>query len=91
MRKIQELKPIRHAMIWIIAYIVLVNVGDMISELIGVPNSATSAILIAYTVCKQKSLGQVLRTSNPQERGLSKIVVLLPIGNYCCPSIFQRN
>lgn len=50
MRKIQELKPIRHAMIWIIAYIVLVNVGDMISELIGVPNSATSAILIAFSV-----------------------------------------
>ncbi len=50
MRKIQELKPIWHAMIWIIAYIVLVNLGDMISELIGVTNSATSAILIVFSV-----------------------------------------
>jgi len=50
MRKIQELKPIWHAMIWIIAYIVLVNSGDMLSELIGVTNSATSAILIVFSI-----------------------------------------
>jgi len=49
MKKIQETKPIWHAMIWIIAYIILVNVGDMISEVIGVANSATSAILIIFS------------------------------------------
>jgi membrane protease YdiL (CAAX protease family) len=49
MKRIQETNSIWHAMIWIIAYIILVNVGDMISERIGVLNSATSAILIAFS------------------------------------------
>ncbi len=49
MNKLQETKPIWHSMIWIIAYILLVNVGDAISEMIGVPNSATSVILLAFS------------------------------------------
>ncbi|NMC54176.1 MAG: CPBP family intramembrane metalloprotease [Chloroflexi bacterium] len=49
MKNLQETKPVWHAIIWIIAYIVLVNIGDAISEMIGVSNSATSAILIAFS------------------------------------------
>jgi membrane protease YdiL (CAAX protease family) len=36
-------------MVWIIAYILLVNIGDLISEKIGIANSATSVILIAFS------------------------------------------
>lgn len=36
-------------MIWILAYILLVNVGDLISEMIGIANSATSVILLVFS------------------------------------------
>ncbi len=49
MKIIQATKPVRFAMIWIMAYIVLVNIGDLISEKIGVANAATSVILIAFS------------------------------------------
>jgi hypothetical protein len=50
LKRIQETKPVWFALIWIFAYIVLVNIGDALSERIGVANSATSAILIAFSV-----------------------------------------
>lgn len=50
LKRIQETKTIWHAMIWIIIYILLVNLGDAVSEMIGVSNSATSLILIALSV-----------------------------------------
>ena len=50
MKRIQETRPVWYALIWILAYIVLVNIGDALSEMIGVSNSATSAILIAFSV-----------------------------------------
>lgn len=49
MRKLQDTKPIWHAMIWIAIYIVAVNVGDALSELFGVPNSATVLVLVALS------------------------------------------
>lgn len=50
LKRIQETKPIWHAVFWIIAYIVLVNIGDAVSEMIGVSNSATSLFLITLSV-----------------------------------------
>lgn len=49
MKRIQATKPVRHAVIWILVYIVLVNAGDVLSEMIGIPNSATSALLIVLS------------------------------------------
>ena len=37
-------------MIWVFMYILLVNVGDLISENIGIDNSATSVLLIVLSV-----------------------------------------
>ena len=42
--------PIWHAVIWIVAYVALVNVGDWLSELIGKPNLATSVLLVAFSI-----------------------------------------
>ena len=50
MKRIQEENPIWHAMIWVFMYILLVNVGDLISENIGIDNSATSVLLIVLSV-----------------------------------------
>ena len=50
LKRIQETKPVWYALIWIFAYIVLVNIGDALSERIGVSNSVTSVILIAFSV-----------------------------------------
>ncbi|MDF2533822.1 MAG: Abortive infection protein [Clostridia bacterium] len=50
MNKLREKKPILHGVIWIIFYIVMVNIGDGLSELAGVPNLATSAILIIFSI-----------------------------------------
>lgn len=50
MNKLMEKKPILHAVIWIIIYIVLVNIGDALSELTGVTNSVTSGVLIAFSI-----------------------------------------
>ncbi len=50
MTKLMEKKPILHAIIWIILYVVMVNIGDALSELAGAVNSVTSAILIAFSI-----------------------------------------
>lgn len=42
--------PIWHAVVLIAAYIALVNIGDWLSALIGVPNFATSVVLIALSI-----------------------------------------
>lgn len=50
MNKLREKKPILHGIIWIIFYIVMVNIGDGLSELAGVSNLVTSGILIAFSI-----------------------------------------
>lgn len=50
MNELMEKKPILHAVRWIIIYIVMVNIGDALSELTGVANSVTSAVLIALSI-----------------------------------------
>lgn len=49
MKRLQENKPICHAVIWILAYIVTVNIGDNISAILGIKNLATAALLIAFS------------------------------------------
>ena len=46
MRKLQDTKPIGHALIWIAIYIVAVNIGDFFGEKLGFPGF-TSIVLIA--------------------------------------------
>lgn len=50
MKKLQENKPIGHALMWILAYIVLVNIGDNISKILGVDNVVTVIFLITLSL-----------------------------------------
>ncbi len=50
MKRLQETNPIWHAVIWIILYVAIVNIGDMLSEMIGIKNLATSALLILLSI-----------------------------------------
>jgi membrane protease YdiL (CAAX protease family) len=62
MRRTTEKKPIGHALIWIIIYIVLVNIGDALVAYTHIKNLATSlllmllAISIVLTFARQKRL-----------------------------------
>jgi membrane protease YdiL (CAAX protease family) len=49
MRKLQDTKPIWHALIWIAIYIVAVNIGDFVGERLGFPGM-TSLVLVALSV-----------------------------------------
>ena len=48
MRKLQDTKPIWHALVWIGIYIVTVNVGDLAGEQLGFPG-LTSIVLVALS------------------------------------------
>jgi membrane protease YdiL (CAAX protease family) len=50
MKKLQENKPIWHAIIWIMAYVVIVNIGDNISGILGMDNVATVILLIVFSL-----------------------------------------
>lgn len=50
MKTLNKKSPIWHALIWIVAYIVLVGIGDWSSELIGEPNSATAGLLVLLSI-----------------------------------------
>lgn len=50
MRDLQERSPIWHAVAWIGIYVVVVNIGDWISDVFGRPNSATTALLAVLAV-----------------------------------------
>lgn len=50
MRRLRESSPIWHALAWIGIYIGVVNVGDALSELIGVENAVTALLLIVLCV-----------------------------------------
>jgi uncharacterized protein len=50
MKKLQENKPIWHALVWILAYIVLVNIGDNLPTILGMEDLATVIILIAFSL-----------------------------------------
>lgn len=48
MRKLQDIKPIWHALIWIAVYIVAVNIGDLVGERLSFPGM-TSLVLVALS------------------------------------------
>lgn len=48
MRKLQQTRPIRHAIIWIAVYIVTVNIGDALGEQLQFPG-LTSILLLALS------------------------------------------
>lgn len=41
--------PLRHALLWIGLYVVVVNVGDQLSARVGVPNSVTALLLVGLS------------------------------------------
>ena len=49
MRKFLVQSPVWHAVAWIGIYVVLVGIGDWLSELIGEPNSVTTVLLVALS------------------------------------------
>ena len=48
-RKLQDTKPIWHAVMWIAIYIVAVNIGDFMGEQLGFPGM-TSIVLVALSI-----------------------------------------
>lgn len=50
MRTLQDTKPIWHALIWIAGYIAIVNIGDAVSEAVGIASSGTALLLVAYSL-----------------------------------------
>lgn len=50
MNRLQENRPIWHAVAWIAIYVIAVNIGDWLSTLVGVPNSGASAVLVLLAV-----------------------------------------
>lgn len=51
MKKLMETKPIVHALIWIIIYVVMVNIADALSEITGAAtNTITGAMLIVLSI-----------------------------------------
>lgn len=50
MKKLNQASPVWHAVVWIIAYVVLVSVGDWLSELVGEPNSVTVPLLVLLSI-----------------------------------------
>ncbi|SDL21886.1 CPBP family intramembrane glutamic endopeptidase [Tessaracoccus oleiagri] len=47
---LQEKYPVWHAVAWIAIYVITVNVGDLLSEMAGEPNSVTSALLVLLSL-----------------------------------------
>lgn len=56
MEKIMEKNAVRHAVIWIVIYVLMVNLGEIISERVGILNSATSLILVLFSLLLLKYL-----------------------------------
>lgn len=49
LRNLRTRNPLQHALLWIALYVAAVFVGDALSELIGVENSATAVILLVLS------------------------------------------
>lgn len=50
MKKLNGVSPVWHAVVWIVAYVLLVPVGDGLSKFVGEPNSVTAPILAALSI-----------------------------------------
>jgi membrane protease YdiL (CAAX protease family) len=72
MNRLMERKPILHAVIWIMMYIAMVNVGDALSEQIGIIHIATSIILILFSVVLMLYMKKNNWTQKYGIRGITK-------------------
>lgn len=50
MGTLRENRPVWYAVAWIAVYVIAVNIGDWLSEMVGEPNSATSALLMVLSL-----------------------------------------
>ena len=49
MGTLRENRPVWYAVAWIAVYVIAVNIGDWLSEMVGEPNSSTSALLVVLS------------------------------------------
>lgn len=50
MKRLQATQPIWHAVLWILIYVAIVNLGDVISESVGIESLATSVLLVTLSL-----------------------------------------
>lgn len=51
MKKLMDTKPVLHAVIWIILYIITMNIGGALAEMTGAPaNLITGAMMLVLSV-----------------------------------------
>jgi membrane protease YdiL (CAAX protease family) len=58
MKKLNAVAPVWHAVAWIFSYVLLVFIGDWLSELVGEPNSVTAPLLAALSIVLILYLGR---------------------------------
>lgn len=84
MTKLMEKKPVLHAVLWIMIYIVLVNIGEALSEQMSVAHLATSVLLLAMSVVlvwylkKNKRFAQ-LGFQKGKKQDLPKTLFYIPL------------
>lgn len=70
MKKLMKNKPVGHAVLWIIIYVAVVNIGDALSEKMNAAHLATGLLLLALSAV----LALYLKKSNLlQEQGLRRV------------------
>jgi len=84
MRRLQENKPILHAVIWIMAYIVIVNIGDNISGILGMDDVATVTFLIAFSLAlliylKKNNWFALYGFNKMKKTDLTKTLLYIPL------------
>ncbi|PKO18565.1 MAG: hypothetical protein CVU39_03755 [Chloroflexi bacterium HGW-Chloroflexi-10] len=84
MNKLMVKKAILHAVIWILLYIVIVNIGDALSEQTGVPNSVTSGLIIAFSIVlvlylKKNNWIEKFGIKRITKKDLSKTIFYVPL------------
>jgi uncharacterized protein len=84
MKKLQENKPIWHALIWIMAYIVLVNIGDNLPTILGIEGLATVIILIAFSLIllvylKKNNWFELYGFNKIKKSDLTKALFFIPL------------
>jgi len=50
MNKLMEKNAVRHAVIWIVLYVLMVNVGEILSEKVGTVSAVTSVFVILFSL-----------------------------------------
>ena len=73
MKKLMEIKPILHAVLWIMIYIVTVNVGGVLSEITGTgTNTITAAMLMILSLILVLYLNKNRKFDSYGMKGITK-------------------